>query len=218
MTSARPGLSIVPVGLRVENRLIVVIGGGRIAARKAAAYFEQGARLRVVAIEHSPEMVALGSDALDASRIERITSPYDVTHLAGAWMVVTATGVPAVDGAVYDDAEAARLWCNAADDPEHCSVILPAVVRADSITVSISTGGTSPAIASWMRRRTQAFVDSELLSPAALEAYRIAATVRTEMLADGRPTEVEGWQEALDEFERRLRDLVGSNPIEGGGS
>lgn len=210
----RPPIPIVPVGLRVEGRLIVVIGGGRIAARKAAAYHEQGAALRVVALRHSDEMKALGAGSRQP--IERITAAYCADHLEGAWLVVTATGDPAVDGAVFTDAEARRLWCNAADDPEHCSTILPAVVRRGPLTVAISTGGTSPAVATWLRRRTRAFVEAELLADPVLGAHRIASQARGDMQRAGLATEVDGWQQALDEFESKLRHLVPGDRAEAG--
>lgn len=210
----RPAIETVPIGLRVEGRLIVIVGAGPIAARKAAAYYHQGAHLRVVAPEHSADMDALGADD-DPSRVERIVAPYETRHLARAWMVVTATGNPEVDGAVFRDAEKRRMWCNAADDPVHCSVILPSVARKGPLTIGISTGGTSPATASWMRRRAQQFVETELLSDASLAAHAVARNVRNEMRAEGKPTEVEGWQEALDEFEDRLRELVSAGvPLE----
>jgi len=214
-SAERPAIEIVPVGLRVDGRLIVIVGAGPIAARKAAAYYRQGATLRVVAPVHSDEMNRLG-EGDDANRIERIVGRYEARHLALAWMAVTATGDPSVDGAVYRDAERQRLWCNAADDPIHCSVILPSVVRKGAITVGISTGGTSPATASWMRRRTQAFVETELLSDASLAAHGVARSVRDEMRARAQATEIEGWQEALDEFEARLRQLLAAGtPLEG---
>lgn len=208
----RPPMQTVPVGLRVEDRLIVVIGAGPIAARKAAAYLDLGARLRIVAPDHSDASRRLGDD-----RVHRIIDEYQPVHLDDAWMVVTATGIPAVDGAVYRDAEERRMWCNAADDPDHCSVILPAVVRNGPITVGISTGGTSPATASWMRRRMLAFVERDLLSEPALAAHRVATHVRHEMRTQGRPTEIEGWQEALDDFEQHLRHLLAEQqPMTGG--
>lgn len=212
--ASRDAIEIVPVGLRVAGRLIVVVGAGPIAARKAAAYFRQGATLRIVAPEHSEAMNRLGRDD-DAARVDRIRAPYEPHHLDGAWMVVTATGRPSVDAAVHRDAERRRLWCNAADDPTNCSVILPAVVQKGPITVAISTGGTSPATASWMRRRTESFVESELLSGAALAAHDVAWRIRTEMRANAQPTEIRGWQEALDEFELRLRQLLAAGaPVE----
>ena len=66
--------------------------------------------------------------------------------------------MPEVDGAVYADAEAAGVWVNSADDLAHCSFILPAVHRDGAVTVSVSTGGLSPALASWLRTRLAAAV------------------------------------------------------------
>lgn len=196
------GIEIVPVGLRVEGRRVIVVGAGRIAARKAAAYHDRDAEVIVVAPEVSDDMRELGV----AEIRERAFEPAD---LDGAWFAVTATGIPAVDGAVFRAAEERRIWCNAADDPQHCSTILPAVVRAGGITVSISTGGRSPAMASWLRRQI-----TDLLDEPTLAAFERTAMVRDELRAEGRPTEIPGWQEALDAYEADLRrrlDEAGSD-------
>ena len=79
--------------------------------------------------------------------------PGDVTTFR---LVVTATGIPDVDGAVFSDADAAGVWVNSADDPAHCSFILPALHRDGQLTVAVSTGGLSPALSSWLRTRLAA--------------------------------------------------------------
>lgn len=190
----RSAISIVPVGLRVDGRSVLVVGAGRIAARKARTYLDQGAAVTVVAPAHSPEMAVL-----DVERIVREFRPRD---LRGRWLVVTATGDPRVDGAVFRAAERRRIWCNAADDPVNCSVILPAVTRAGDVTISISTGGRSPATASWLRRRIAAILDDDTLAVAAT-----SADVRAEVRSAGLSTEVDGWAEVLD---RDALDLVAS--------
>ena len=79
--------------------------------------------------------------------------PYRAGEASDYRLVVTATGQPEVDGAVFADADAAGVWVNSSDDPAHCSFILPAVHRDGAVTVSVSTGGLSPALASWLRDR-----------------------------------------------------------------
>ena len=195
MTSA---LAIVPVGLRVEGRRILVVGAGRIAARKAAIYLEQGAQVIVVAPEHGPEMAELAV----AERVCRDFVPEDLDNI---WLVVTATGNPAVDGAVFREAEQRRIWCNAADDPVHCSVILPAVTQRGDLTVSVSTGGRSPAVASWFRRRIEDMLDHETL-----EVARISAQVRSDVRARGLATDVPGWADVLED----AHSLVASDQAE----
>ncbi len=184
--SVTQALATVPVGLRVEGRAVLVVGAGPIAARKAAVYVNQGAVVTVVAPEHSHEMAELSV----AARQHR---PVEATDLDGVWLVVTATGDPSVDGWVYEQAEARRIWCNAADDPEHCSVILPAVSRKGPLTVAISTGGQSPAVASWLRGKVDALLDADTLA-----VFEAAAAARRTLRERGLPTEVPDWAEVLD--------------------
>lgn len=182
----RAGLSVVPVGLRVEGRAVLVVGAGPIAARKAAVYVAQGAEVTVVAPQHRVEM-----DQLEVAVRHR--RPVEAADLDGMWLIVTATGVPEIDGWVFEQAEARRIWCNAADDPEHCSVILPAVARKGPISVAVSTGGRSPAAASWLRRRIDALLDEPTL--AVVDAATRARRVLRER---GIATEVADWAEVLD--------------------
>ncbi len=198
VTTADP-IDVVPVGLRVEGRSVLVVGAGRIAARKASTYVNNGALVTVVAPGHSPEM-----DLVDVA--ERHYRPFRTDDLNGMWFVVTATGIPAVDGAVFEVAETRRIWCNAADDPQHCSVLLPAVSRSGPITVGIATGGSSPAVASWLRRRIDAIVDPDTLIVA-----EIATRVRNAVRDAGLSTEVPAWAEVLD---REALDLIASGKPE----
>lgn len=186
LASVTQALATVPVGLRVDGRAVLVVGAGPIAARKAAVYVDQGAVVTVVAPEHSHSMDALAVAVRHYRRFE-------ATDLDGVWLVVTATGDPSVDGAVYDEAESRRIWCNAADDPEHCSVILPAVSRKGPLTVAIGTGGQSPAVASWLRRRIDALLDANTLG-----VFEAAASARRTLRDRGLPTEVPDWAEVLD--------------------
>lgn len=119
-----------------------------MAARKARALLDCGAAVTVIAPSLGDDMEAL-VPALHA--VER--REYCEGDASTYRLVVTATGIPEVDGTVYADAEVAGVWTNSADDLAHCSFILPAVHRDGAVTVSVSTGGLSPALASWLRTR-----------------------------------------------------------------
>lgn len=190
---SRPAIDLIPVGLRVEKRSVLVVGAGRIAARKTAPYVDHGAFVTVVAPDHCAEMNELNV-------VHRVSRPFEFDDLDGMWLVVAATGDPIVDGAVFAEAERRRIFCNAADDPDHCSVILPAVARRGDLTVTISTGGRSPATATWLRRRINRILDEPTSA-----AFAVAANVRDERRSAGLATEVPGWQEALDAYEEDLR-------------
>jgi hypothetical protein len=72
------------------------------------------------------------------------------------WLVITAAD-PAINGAVFQDSEAAGVWCNAVDDPEHCSVLFPAVVAGPGHGGGVDRR-LEPALASWLRRELEGVV------------------------------------------------------------
>ncbi len=142
---------LYPVSLNVSGHSCLVVGGGRVAAHKARSLLDCGAAVTVIAPLLSDEMEELVPLLRAVERRE-----YGAGDASAFRLIVTATGVPEVDGAVYADAEAAGVWTNSADDIAHCSFILPAVHRDGAVTVSVSTGGLSPALASWLRTRVAA--------------------------------------------------------------
>ena len=177
---------LYPVGLVVAGRPVLVVGGGRVAARKVGDLVACGARVTVVA----PEVVPALAERPEVT-VER--RPYRTGEAAGYRLVVTATGDRAVDQQVYDDAEAAGVWVNSADDPERCTFTLPAVVRRDPVVVAIATGGHSPALATWLRRRL-----SDELGPEVAVLAGVLGEARSRVKAAGRSTEDLDWQALLD--------------------
>jgi precorrin-2 dehydrogenase/sirohydrochlorin ferrochelatase len=108
-------------------------------------------------------------------------------------LVITATDDPEVNRAVHDDAERHHVWVNSADDPANCSFTLPSRLRRGPLLVTVSTGGHSPALATWLRRRFEAE-----LGPEFEMLLGILSVERDELRAAGRSTEGLDWQKALD--------------------
>ena len=175
-----------PVNLELDGRPCLVIGGGRVAVRKVEGLLACGGRVKVVAPRLDPALV----DRPGVTCEERAWEPGD---LVGVWLVIAATDDPEVNRAVYEAGERAGIWVNGADDPANCSVTLPSDVRRGDLQVAVSTGGRSPALASWLRRRIEAEIGPEyevLLD--------LLATEREGLKAAGRSTEGLDWQSALD--------------------
>ena len=176
-----------PINLNLEGRRCLVVGGGRIATRKAAGLVACGALVTVVAPEITDELAAL------ATEVRR--RPYATGDLEGHWLVITATADRTVDQAVYDDAEAAGIWANSADDPDRCSFTLAAVVRRGPVMITASTGGVSPALSSWLRARLTEAIGPEFADIAAELAER-----RADVHARGESTEDLDWGPVIDEI------------------
>jgi siroheme synthase-like protein len=140
-----------PVSLDVSGQSCLVVGGGAVAARKARTLLDCRAVVTVISPTLGDEMERLVPSLHSLER--RAYGQGDASRFR---LVVTATGIPQVDGDVYADAEAAGVWANSADDVTHSSFILPAVHRDGPVTVSVSTDGLSPALSSWLRTRLAA--------------------------------------------------------------
>lgn len=160
-----PSSPLYPVSLVVSGRKCLVVGGGPVAARKVEGLLNCGAEVTVVA----PDVIdAIRSWEVDSPAGETVgsltieTRPYRSPEAAGYRLVVTATGHPEVDHAVFADADSAGVWVNSADDAENCSFLLPAVHRAGTVTVAVSTGGASPALAGWLRSRVAGTLDFDV--------------------------------------------------------
>ena len=177
--------ALYPVSLVVAGKRCVVIGGGSVAARKASGLVEAGAEVVVIAPE-----ISTGVRALPVELVER---PYESGDLEGAWLVMAATNDSEVNRHVHADGQAARVWVNAADDPEACAFTLPAVLRRGPVTVAVSTGGHSPALAGWLRDQV-----AGLLGPEIGMLAEMLSEARDELQAAGRSTEDLDWRRALD--------------------
>jgi len=169
----------------MAGRAALVVGGGRIAARKIEGLLASGAVVHVVAPVVDPAI-----QALPVTWDER---PYRSGEVAGYRLVVSATADPALNRRIFEEAEAAGVWVNSADDPESCSVMLPAVLRRGPVSLAVSTGGASPALAAWLRDRLAAVVGPEYEVLAGLLAAR-----RAGIRGGGRSTEDLDWRRALD--------------------
>ena len=185
---------LYPVNLIVDGRRCLVVGGGPVALHKVRGLVEAGARVTVVAPELDPEIAELAQGAAtgDADVVAE-TRPYRRGEAAGYRLVLAASGDRVADQQVYNDAEAAGVWVNSADDPEHCTVTLPARLRQGRLTVTVSTAGHSPAVAAWLRDRL-----ADELGPEYDQLIGLLAEERTRVQSEGRSTEDLDWRSALD--------------------
>jgi uroporphyrin-III C-methyltransferase/precorrin-2 dehydrogenase/sirohydrochlorin ferrochelatase len=123
-----------PLLLDVSGRRVVVVGGGPVGARRAAALADAGADVVVVA----PVVDA----AIEADpRVTVVRREYRSGDLAGAWLAQTCTGITAVDEAVARDADDGRVWCVRASSSKNSKAWTPAVARVDDVVVGVNAGG-----------------------------------------------------------------------------
>lgn len=179
-----------PVMLDLRGRSVLVVGAGPVATRKVEGLIEEGAVVTVVAPDICDEMEALERRGL----ISVLRRGYETSDLDNRWLVVTATANKPVQQQVFDEGESRRVWVNAADDPERCAFILPAVLREGPVTISVSTGGASPALAGWLRNRMRSALPANLTTIVEELAAR-----RRAIKGRGESTEALDWMPIIEE-------------------
>jgi len=190
------------VGL--ERKQAVVVGGGNVAARKVGELLEAGAHVTVISPAHTPELKALAK----AGHITIIGRPYLKGDLSGAFLAIAATDDPDVNQTIWQEAEQHGCLVNVVDDPAHCHFIMPAVIRRGDVTVTISTGGTSPALARRLRERLETLVGPEYGELAAL-----LAELRLQ-LRSRYPQERDRQEAAFRLVDSELINIIKANGIE----
>lgn len=170
-----------PVNLNLGGRPVVVVGGGRIALRKVEQLLMADAEVTVI----SPDFV----EEFHAMPVTLVQREYATGDIDAFRLVITATGNTPVNQSIYDECEAKGIWINSADDPDRCAFTLPAALRRGDLMVTVSTGGASPALASWLRSHLEL-----ALGPEYEEVVSRLAVERARIHAQGESTENVAWQ------------------------
>jgi precorrin-2 dehydrogenase/sirohydrochlorin ferrochelatase len=143
--------SYYPVYLNLRGRRCIIVGGGTVAEGKISRLLDSGAVISVVSPDATPgirQFVADGAVSWEERK-------YQSGDLDGAFIAIAATNEREVNRRVFEEAEQRGVMLNAVDDPPNCSFIAPSIVQRGPVTLAISTGGVSPALARKLRESLQ---------------------------------------------------------------
>ena len=158
-----------PIYLDIEDRDVLIIGGGNVCARKAETMMKYGARVTVLSPECTEEIEAWA--AKNMLTIRRKT--YAEADLQGASIVIASTDDQCINARIARDCRRRKIPVNVVDVTHLCEFIVPAIVERGSIQIAVSTGGKSPALARTLKEDLQKFVGPEYD-----EVNRILGTLR----------------------------------------
>lgn len=148
----------------VRERLIVVVGAGVAGCEKVRRLVSAGAVVTVVDPSPAPELASL------AVSLER--RAFQDSDVIGAWLVIAATGNEAVNDTVERAATEAGVWVSRADKCDGGGIAFAAVIERGPVTIGVSTAGSSPTLARWVRDRIGAALPIEVGALAALLSRR----------------------------------------------
>lgn len=207
---------LYPLLLDLQDRPVLVVGGGPVAERKIESLMDAGAAVTVVA----PELTDALHRLAEADSIRLFRRSFQENDLQGMFLVISATDSAETQELVARLARDKGVLLNTVDQPHLCDFILPAIVRRDDLVVAISTSGKSPALAAALRRKLEGIVGDNWARTA-----RILGEVRAEVQqrypdANRRKAVFEqvldsgvlDWIGECDDEDalKRVRDIIGS--------
>jgi precorrin-2 dehydrogenase/sirohydrochlorin ferrochelatase len=171
-------MSFYPICLDLKAKPCVVVGGGRVAERKALGLLSCSAQVSVISPVLTEELQRQHADG----NLQWIEREYRQGDLAQAFLVIAATDDEETQKQVYEEAVSNNLLLNVADVPQRCNFILPASVRRGDLTISVSTAGKSPTLARKLRVELE-----KRFGPEYGMLVDILGAIRPEILASGLP-------------------------------
>ncbi len=170
-----------PVSLDIRKKRCVVVGGGDVAERKVERLLACGADVIVVGKELTVMLDELTRD----KKIRHIADNYKPEYIKDAFLVIGATDDDEVNGRISIDSRRRNVWVNIVDDPARCDFILPAIVRQGDLSIAISTGGKSPALAKQIREELEI-----KFGPEYGMLVMIMGMIREKVIARGTPSDM----------------------------
>ncbi|CAL1239596.1 siroheme synthase [Candidatus Methylocalor cossyra] len=219
-------MRFLPIFLNLAGKRCLVIGGGPVAARKAATLLRAGGTVTVLA----PELGAAVAELLAQGRLAHCRKIFEPSDLAGFHLVVAASDQPQVNALAAEAAEARGIPVNVVDRPELCSFVFPAIVDRSPLLVAVSSGGAAPVLARLLRDRLErmlpagygalaelagrfrARVKASLPQPARRRRFweRVLAGPVAQLVLAGRVPEAELHLEHAIQAEKREQDTGGN--------
>ena len=148
-------MDIFPISLKLQQQSCLIVGGGRIAYRKAVLLVKAGAVIDII----SPEIDANLLEVIQQCGGQYIQAPYSASlSLRYYRLVIAATDDQAVNQAVFEACEADNVLVNSVDDPPHCRFMVPAIIDRSPLVVSIATNGASPVLSRQIRTQLEASI------------------------------------------------------------
>lgn len=140
-----------PIYIDLQTQRCLVVGGGEVAERKVETLLRAQGTVTVISPALTPRLQSWAEE----KRMTALVRPYRDGDLHGFSLVFAATDDEELQRRLAADAREAGIFINVVDRPALCSFIVPALVTQGDLTVAVSTGGASPALAKKIRQDLQ---------------------------------------------------------------
>ncbi|WP_352337775.1 siroheme synthase CysG [Psychrobacter sp. 16-MNA-CIBAN-0192] len=151
-------MNTFPLFFKLENRKVLIVGGGDVALRKADLLRRAGACITILAPSICAELQALLTNDSSDNKHELIYKNYDKSYMTGSRVIIAATDDEALNHQIHADATELNIPVNVVDTPHLCDFIFPAIVDRNPIVIGISSNGKAPVLARLLRARLETLI------------------------------------------------------------
>lgn len=127
----KTSLSFLPIGIRIDNADVLLIGGGKVATHKAEILSRFTKRITIVAKE-------IGDDLKDKG-FTLVGKAYEPSVLDGHHIVYICTNDHELNRTITKDAHDKGLLVNVCDKPADSDFVSPAVSINGNITIAVGS-------------------------------------------------------------------------------
>ena len=151
-------MQYLPIFTKLDNKPVLVVGGGEVALRKCRAFLKARANVTLVAPWFCGEL----KEHAHNNEVTLIDAYFEESHLDGKILIIAATDNDEVNNTVFELANARNVFVNVVDDQPKCTFIFPSIVDRNPITIAISSAGTAPVLARRLREKLETLIPQHI--------------------------------------------------------
>lgn len=155
---------LYPIFLKLENKKILIIGGGMIALQKLVTVLDTEASITIIAPTIIDEILECRGEFPNIRPLKLIERDYEFNDEKGFDLVIAASNIPELNNSIANRCRDQNILVNSVDEPEHCDFYVPSVVSTGDIKIAISTNGKAPSVAQKIRLELEQLVQSRYIN------------------------------------------------------
>ena len=151
-------MSFFPAFLNMDNKKVLVVGGGKIAADKIEKLLEFTTDITIIAPQISPRT----QEFIETHHLRLVRRPYEAGDVQGYFIAVVAVDDLELQKSIYEECHRFGTLCNAVDSTKYCDFIFPSYIKRGDLVVAFSTSGVSPGLAKYLRRAIERLIPTDI--------------------------------------------------------
>jgi len=152
-------MAYFPAFLKLDNKKILIVGGGNIAYEKLEHLLDFTKDLHVIAEEYCDKML----QRIKSENLEYEKRGYKEGDIKDFAIVIVAVDSIELQAEIFQESKKYNCLCNAVDSVNYCDFIFPSYIKKGDLTIAVSTSGASPAMAKHLRQYLQNMIPSTIV-------------------------------------------------------